>query len=69
MTVKCQVPGYGEIQIENVPGDTVGEVIATFIEWLKGDEESGDWITISASIDGKRSMLTFRGSWVAAFRV
>lgn len=69
MTVKCQIPGYGEIVIEHVPGETVEEVIATFVEWLKGAEGDDDWRTVTASIDGKTSQLTFRGSWVAAFRV
>lgn len=68
MIVKVQVPGYGEFSID-VPGTDEEDVRATFIEWLAGDEKSDDWRTVTASIDGKKSQLTFRASWVAGFRI
>lgn len=68
LTVKVQVPGYGEIAM-SVPGTDEDDVRATFIEWLKGDENDGDWRTIDAVIDGSSKRITFKSSWVAGFTV
>lgn len=75
--VKMQVSGYGEVVID-FPGKSEPDVRATVIAWLnneimaEGEEAgdvSGDWRTVEATLDGSRSFLTFRASWVSGFRI
>lgn len=77
MPVKMQVSGYGEVVIE-FPGESESDVRATVIAWLDNeimseggepDDVSGDWRTVQATLDGSRSFLTFRASWVSGFRI
>lgn len=68
VTVKMQVPSYGEIALD-VPADDADEARAVVIEWLAGDEGDGDWRTIQATIDGQSKMITFKASWVAGFAI
>lgn len=66
VTLKVSVPGHGEMALD-VPGATVEDAEATFIQWLEGDEDEGAWRTIYATVDGQHKKITFRASWVAAF--
>lgn len=68
MTVKAQIPGYGNVAIE-VPGTDEDDVRDTFTEWLAGADGESDWRTIDATIDGQRKQITFRASFVAGFNI
>lgn len=68
VTVKVQVPSYGEIALD-VPADNADEARDVVIEWLAGDADDGDWRTIYATIDGQPKTITFKASWVAGFAI
>lgn len=68
ITVKVQIPGYGEVAID-VPGKNADDARDTLIEWLQGEEGDSEWRTLHAVIDGQSKDITFRASWVSGFGI
>lgn len=68
VTVKMQIPGYGEVAID-VPGANADDARDTLKEWIKGEEGDDEWRTVHAVIDGQAKDITFRASWVAGFSI
>lgn len=62
-TAKVQISGHGEVVMQ-IPGTSVEDAEQTLLAWLAEEE----WRTVEADLDGSRSRLTFRTSWVAGFR-
>jgi len=64
-----QIPGRdpdtGELLTEQ---EVIDWVIAIF-DGRHPELGQGEWRTITARVDGKETILTFRGSWVAGFRL
>lgn len=62
--VGVNVPGHGIVSMD-WQGTDPDDVRDSLIEWINAD----DWVTVTASMQGSRSQLTFRTSWVSSFNV
>ena len=66
VTVKVQIPGYGDVAMD-VPAESTDEALDIVTEWLVVTPETTDWRTVEAMIDGQSKRIRFRASWVAGF--
>lgn len=65
--IQWEVPGRDDETNEVLTENDVREMVIAFFDERSDELGSGEWRWLRVRIDGRYTLLVFRGSWVAGF--